>query len=342
MTECRYILLRMNYFSRFVWARFYVYCSMIESTNLMNNLIASVFEWSKVVYSDNESHFTRFEFEELLKAKRVTHFTTSVNHSSSVELIERMIQLMIEDIRKRYIQRRDSEAWALNVVDETIAINIKRVRVHDHRSCDIMLKFVSKTIHHDIAEMKSIIWKNEMKNLFDHAQNVMIALRAKNKILILEIMIRYQNKKESEEKEHESKRKIKKENLVLVRNKVRDNQKKRKLNVRWKESRMMMKKTQHDLSAWVKSLYEVEKATRYHINDLRSWVKRKMNEEWSTTQLISEFQQNQNIDEDEKNQLITTIQTMNEIESFRASLTFEMRRRAMIFANYSDQRSLLL
>jgi predicted phage tail protein len=105
---------------------------------------------------------------------------------------------------------------------------------------------------------------------------------------------------------------------------------------------MMMKKTQHDLSAWVKSLYEVEKATRYHINDLRSWVKRKMNEEWSTTQLISEFQQNQNIDEDEKNQLITTIQTMNEIESFRASLTFEMRRRAMIFANYSDQRSLLL
>jgi hypothetical protein len=60
----------------------------------------------------------------------------------------------------------------------------------------------------------------------------MIALRAKNKILILEIMIRYQNKKESEEKEHESKRKIKKENLVLVRNKVRDNQKKRKLNVR--------------------------------------------------------------------------------------------------------------
>lgn len=71
-----------------------------------------------------------------------------------------------------------------------------------------------------------------MKNLFDHAQNVMITLRAKNKILILEIMIRYQNKKESEKKEHESERKIKRKNLVLIRDKVKDNQKERKLNAR--------------------------------------------------------------------------------------------------------------
>jgi hypothetical protein len=60
----------------------------------------------------------------------------------------------------------------------------------------------------------------------------MITLRAKNKILILEIMIRYQNKKESEKKEHESERKIKRKNLVLIRDKVKDNQKERKLNAR--------------------------------------------------------------------------------------------------------------
>ncbi len=44
ITECRYILLKVNYFSRFVWARSYVYCTMTKSANLMNNLIASVFE----------------------------------------------------------------------------------------------------------------------------------------------------------------------------------------------------------------------------------------------------------------------------------------------------------
>jgi hypothetical protein len=114
------------------------------------------------------------------------------------------------------------------------------------------------------------------------------------------------------------------------------------LNVRWKESRMMTKKIKHDLNAWIKSLYEVNKTTKYHVNDLRSWVKRKLSEKWSTTQLISESQRNRNIDEKEKNQLIVIIQTIDEIESFRASLTFEIKRRTMIFADYSDQGALLL
>jgi hypothetical protein len=50
--------------------------------------------------------------------------------------------------------------------------------------------------------------------------------------------------------------------------------------------------------------------------------------------------QNQEIEEDE--QLIAIIQTYDEIESFRAFLTFEMKRETMTFADYSDQRSLLL
>ncbi len=253
-----------------------------------------------------------------------------------------MIQLMIKNIKKRCIQRRDFKAWALNVVDETIVINIRKIRIHDHKSCGIMLRFVSKTVHHDTAEVKSIIWENEMKNLLDHAQNVMIILRTKNKILTLKVMIKYQDKKESEEKEHEKKRKFKKEDFVLIKDKIKDNQKERKLNVRWKESRMMTKKIKHDLNAWIKSLYEVNKTTKYHVNDLRSWVKRKLSEKWSTTQLISESQRNRNIDEKEKNQLIVIIQTIDEIESFRASLTFEIKRRTMIFADYSDQGALLL
>jgi hypothetical protein len=71
-----------------------------------------------------------------------------------------------------------------------------------------------------------------MKNLLDHAQNVMIILRTKNKILTLKVMIKYQDKKESEEKEHEKKRKFKKEDFVLIKDKIKDNQKERKLNVR--------------------------------------------------------------------------------------------------------------
>jgi hypothetical protein len=69
-----------------------------------------------------------------------------------------------------------------------------------------------------------------MKNFSEHAQNVMMILKAKNRILALEIMTRYQNEKESKQQKH--KNKITKEDLVLIRDKVRDNQKKRKLNVK--------------------------------------------------------------------------------------------------------------
>jgi hypothetical protein len=69
-----------------------------------------------------------------------------------------------------------------------------------------------------------------MKNLFEHAQNITMTTRAKNKVLTLKIMIRYQNEKKSKQKKHKSR--IKTEDLMLVKNKIRDNQKERKLNFR--------------------------------------------------------------------------------------------------------------
>jgi hypothetical protein len=199
-TRCRYILLEVDYFNRFVWARFYVYCTMIESTNSMNNLITFIFEWFKTIYFDNEKHFIEFEFEKLLKARNVIHFTTSINSSSSIELIKKMIQLMIKNIKKKCIQRRNSKVWTFNIIDETIAINIRKIKMHEHKSCDIMLKFISKIIHHDINSVKSFVWRDEMKNLFEHAQNILMTTRTKNKILTLKIMTRYQNEKKASKK----------------------------------------------------------------------------------------------------------------------------------------------
>jgi predicted phage tail protein len=130
--------------------------------------------------------------------------------------------------------------------------------------------------------------------------------------------------------------------LILVKDKIRDNQKRKKLDSRWKESRMLMMKIKHDLSVWVKSLYEVIRLIKYHINDLRSWIERKTNEKWSITQLINEASSIQNSKTEEEDRLMIIVQTNDEIDSFRAFLTFEVKREAMIFANYLNQRSLLL
>jgi hypothetical protein len=69
-----------------------------------------------------------------------------------------------------------------------------------------------------------------MKNFSKHAQNVMMILKTKNRILALKVMTRYQDEKESKQKKHKDK--IKKKDLMLIRNKIKDNQKKKKLNVR--------------------------------------------------------------------------------------------------------------
>ncbi len=59
----------------------------------------------------------------------------------------------------------------------------------------------------------------------------MTVLRAENRILALKTMTRYQNERKIKQKSTNEKR-IKKEDLILIKDKVRNNQKKRKLNVR--------------------------------------------------------------------------------------------------------------
>jgi hypothetical protein len=71
-----------------------------------------------------------------------------------------------------------------------------------------------------------------MKNLSEHAQNIMMSLRAENRILALEMMTRYQDEREKKNERKNRDERIKKEDLVLIRNKIRDNQKRRKLNAR--------------------------------------------------------------------------------------------------------------
>jgi hypothetical protein len=69
-----------------------------------------------------------------------------------------------------------------------------------------------------------------MKKLSAYEQEMMMTLRAENRILALETMIRYQNIVETMQKSHKAT--FQEGDLVLMRDKARDNQKERKLNVR--------------------------------------------------------------------------------------------------------------
>jgi hypothetical protein len=69
-----------------------------------------------------------------------------------------------------------------------------------------------------------------MKNLSNHEQRMMMTLRTENRFLALKTMTQYQDK--IEERQKKNKNTIKKDDLILIKNKMRDNQKSRKLNLR--------------------------------------------------------------------------------------------------------------
>ena len=55
--EPKYVLIGVDYFSRFVWANAYSNCTMSEVIDFLVNHIAPIFGWPKAVYTDNGAHF---------------------------------------------------------------------------------------------------------------------------------------------------------------------------------------------------------------------------------------------------------------------------------------------
>jgi hypothetical protein len=62
--------------------------------------------------------------------------------------------------------------------------------------------------------------------------------------------------------------------LVLVRDKVLDGQRGRKLDPKWKGPRIVESVSEHGLSALVKELYGEGKTRRYHVDDLKQYLGR--------------------------------------------------------------------
>lgn len=52
-----YILLMVNYFIRFIWAKSYIKYMADEVINIYENHISPIFSYNKAIYLDNGSHF---------------------------------------------------------------------------------------------------------------------------------------------------------------------------------------------------------------------------------------------------------------------------------------------
>jgi hypothetical protein len=271
-TGSKYVLLAVDYFSRFTWAWPYRACGMAEVAHFLCNHLTPTFGWPKAVYSDNGSHFVGKDITNLFRLHGVTHFTAPVTHPSSVGLIERNVQMMMSQIRKRSIESGiDHPTWANYVTEATIAMNTRLIRIHGYSPAAILLGFTPTLLHLGMIPAEPVN-EGDLDDLPAHQYQLAETLQSERRELAMWALTSHQTKTES--KRRQGRYLPKQGDLVLVRDKVLDGQRGRKLDPKWRGPRLVVSVSGHGLSASVKELYGEGRARRYHIDDLKPYVTR--------------------------------------------------------------------
>ena len=94
-----FVLLIVDYFSRFVVAKAYPTATSANAYDLYANHYVPIMGHPLAVYSDRGSHFTGGRFPEYLEQSHVRHILASTNSPSSVGLAERFVQKVSRILR---------------------------------------------------------------------------------------------------------------------------------------------------------------------------------------------------------------------------------------------------
>ena len=272
LTGAAYILLVINYFSRFAWAKAYVHHTLVEVVDIWENHISPIFGWPTGIYSDNGSHFVNELVSAIFVRHGVSHFTGPISHPSSTELLERGVQEIINFLNKRYIERNDNQGWSLMIREYILAMNTKAVRIHGYTPSQLMLGFNPQQYHFDTTPAPLPTPEDfDEESLPPHQVQIFSALRDENKRLSSEAA--------SYSHYHTGRRDRKQRipqpgDLVIVRHHAVDNQRERKLEFKWLGPRLLTRVAKHGLSRYVRELHGTGTEKRYHINDILSYHQR--------------------------------------------------------------------
>ena len=264
-TGAKYVLLVVDYFTRFVWGKAYREHTSAEVVDMYENTIAPIFGWPEGVYSDNGSHFVNELVRTMFASHGTKHFTGPVSHPSSTGLLERTVQETMSWSAKKCIERGNTDSWSLSLRECFLYLNTKAVRIHGYTPATLMLGFDPQLFHFDINPYP-IPPPNEIDiDQPAHQLQVYAALRSENRLLA--------NEAASYTHYHRGAKARKQRipapgDLVIVRNHAVDAQRSRKLEGKWLGPRLLTRTAKHGLSGYVRELHGDGRERRYHMNDL--------------------------------------------------------------------------
>lgn len=101
-----YILLVLDYFTRFVWAKNYLKHTANKVIDIYKNHISLIFGHSKAMYSDNSLHFVNQKVQDYFRERGIIHFTGLMSHLSSNRLLKQAVQSIMSYLRGKCIKQR--------------------------------------------------------------------------------------------------------------------------------------------------------------------------------------------------------------------------------------------
>lgn len=281
-TGARYILIVVDYFSGFVFGRAFVEATQITTLSMFFKTVIPIFGWPMSVYCDNGSHFVGNDVKDTFIAFGVTMLTAPISHPSFVGLSQRYVQMVIGSLRRHCIATNTMKDWGMQVAAAVTLLNTRRVRVHGYTPSEILLRFNTRlawpalrmrdgrvqTVGKEIGEMVFNTGAPERWNM----EELLATRDYKGDDMIMKRIAEQERAAAS----HDGKvmwEKPVEGDLVMVRRHEIDQQKGRKLELRWNGPRLLVRMSARGNSAFVRELHGT-KEKRYYVDDLKVYVRR--------------------------------------------------------------------
>jgi hypothetical protein len=133
----KYILIVVDYFTRYAWARAFPAITGSTVSEFIDN-IAKTFELPNSVYTDNATYFVNGVFPEFLATRGVRQFPAPKTHPSSVGLLERYVQLVLYAIRRVVVGGGEIQQWSAYLDQVIHSMNTWEVRVHGYSPAELL------------------------------------------------------------------------------------------------------------------------------------------------------------------------------------------------------------
>ena len=310
--EAKFIQTEVNYMCRFLFVEITFNAISKNFAMFFDRKIVNVFESSRVMYQNNETHFKRL-FSKYLSNRKIKQIFASIIHSQFVELSERYNRLILNCFR--IILQHHSKMifeWDCLLFNIVNVINTRLIRIYEFFSTKILFEYQFKYLTKDAfyenslrakmiedVVLKKISFSITKKELSIEENALEHRLIKLNELRNTAMKRRLNQEKALAKKEDKATFKIliTTKCLVKLRRLSQKSQHFHKLKARWKSSYIVHKLTRHDKSFWLKKMYTNEIKERYSINDVKLWIEKKKHEnskqDWrSVTQINQQIRQN--------------------------------------------------